>query len=131
MSSRFSQFERKDDQQTDEVHPIWRGLGCLLMVITPVMAYAIADLIIRTNQAEGWFPIPSEMRAPLTIPSFAGLPAITVEFILAKLAVAVLIAFVLYGILTLVYTLMFRASGGMRPSPFDAPMERRKPKKRR
>ncbi|MBX3004807.1 MAG: hypothetical protein KF821_03145 [Anaerolineales bacterium] len=28
------------------VHPIWRGIGCLLLIILPVLAYGFTDLII-------------------------------------------------------------------------------------
>ena len=31
------------------VHPIWRGIGCFMMVLIPVMSYAGAVLLVEEN----------------------------------------------------------------------------------
>lgn len=28
------------------VHPIWRGIGCILLIVLPVVAYGFTDLIV-------------------------------------------------------------------------------------
>jgi hypothetical protein len=28
------------------VHPIWRGIGCLLLILVPIIAYGITDVLL-------------------------------------------------------------------------------------
>ena len=45
----MSKFERFDNfaqiQQPEDkgIHPIWRGIGCLLLILIPIIAFAAAD----------------------------------------------------------------------------------------
>jgi hypothetical protein len=33
------------------VHPIWRGIGCLMLIVLPIIAYGITDVLITYAQA--------------------------------------------------------------------------------
>lgn len=33
------------------VHPIWRGIGCLLLIVLPLVAYGLTDTLIALAQA--------------------------------------------------------------------------------
>jgi hypothetical protein len=116
----------------DEIHPIWRGFGCVMLVIIPLMAFAAAVAIIDLNAQRDWFDIPAELnQLPSPDSLVAGLPAWIVDDFYAKLLVAVVCAVLFFGIFVIIYSLVYRMSGGYRSSPLDAPPQKRKTKKSR
>ncbi len=116
----------------DEIHPIWRGFGCVMLFLIPVMAFAAAVSIIDLNAERNWFDIPADLnRLPDLNKLITGLPAWIVDDFYAKLLVAVVFAVLFFGIFVIIYSLVFRMSGGYRPSPLDAPPQNRKTKKSR
>lgn len=119
-------------ESKDDIHPIWRGFGCVMLVIIPLMAFAAAVAIIDMNADRGWFEIPAELnRLPSPDSLGTGMPAWIVDDFYAKLLVAVVFAVLLFGIFVIIYSLVYRMSGGYRPSPLDAPPQKRKTKKSR
>ncbi len=115
------------------IHPIWRGIGCLMLAFTPVMGWALADLTM--GPLSRYFPMPPEMqgipptvwRVVQRIPDAARLFS---DFY-ARLAYTALYSVVLFGIFTVVYSVIYRASGGGRGSPWDAPMPKQRTRRRR
>lgn len=113
------------------IHPVWRGIGCLLVIIIPLMSYAGASLLLDANASQGWITIPREVSAPLAIAPLGPIPAIYEELFFAKLLVGVFVALVIFGLFTVLYSIVYRAGGGLKPSPLDAPPPRRKARKSR
>ena len=55
-----------------DVHPMWRGIGCLLLVVIPVLSYFISNILINNRATIPWFEIPQDLivmvlRDPLVI----------------------------------------------------------------
>ena len=48
------------------VHPVMRGIGCIMIVIVPILAYGIALLLIDYGIQHGW-PIPPNWLRPISI----------------------------------------------------------------
>lgn len=104
-----------------DIHPIWRGIGCLFMLLIPVMAYAGATLLVEANFTERWVPISAELAAEVDVPIIGPVP-----HLYANLLVAVILALVGYGVVVMVYSLIFRwlGYGPPKPGPLDAPPRR-------
>jgi len=118
-----------------EIHPIWRGIGCLMMIIVPVMAYALASLLVPVVRATGRLPYQLFQRlqfplwvyktpvlAPLgyflgSIDSFWGL---VILFIVSLILFSFLASFA--------YTTVYQSMGPKRYSPIDAPPSRHRAK---
>ena len=49
------------------VHPVMRGIGCILMAIVPIISYLSAVLIVKYGDNQGW-PIPPSWYGQPTIP---------------------------------------------------------------
>lgn len=97
-------------------HPIWRGVGFLLMVLIPILSYAIADLLVLENFKQGWFPISRDMLAtPGQILYFAG------PYIYVKLIVAAALAFVFFAGFSLLTFMINSMFGASRYGPYDMP----------
>lgn len=52
---RIYNHQRKKPQRR-EPHPIWRGIGCLLMIIMPLLAWGIGELILQIAQQRWVLP---------------------------------------------------------------------------
>ncbi|MCK4725203.1 MAG: hypothetical protein KAT29_05360 [Anaerolineales bacterium] len=109
-----------------KIHPVWRGIGCLMILIIPALAFAGAILVVQANADQKWVPIPAELSQSLTLPLFG-----TVESILAVVIVAVLLALIGFGVMTIIYSLVYSLIGPPRYGPQDAPPIYNKPNNRR
>jgi hypothetical protein len=98
------------------IHPIWRGIGCLMMILIPIMAYAGATLLVQANVDQRWVPLPPELSRTVNVP-FLG----DVRYLMANLVLAVFLSLVGFGVLTAVYSLVYRVLGPPQYGPLDAP----------
>lgn len=111
-----------------EPHPIWRGLGCIISLIMPIIAYAGAYILIDYGSKNGW-PIPYQLMGPPAIhpllwkaTSLAPLWAFiqSQNNLYAILALTFLITIILETISSIIYAIMYR-SVVPRYRPLDAP----------
>jgi hypothetical protein len=91
---------KQDDMQPNErkIHPIWRGIGLILAIITPIMAYYGSLLLLEENGKHGWVPIPTELVAPGPDPYLYTKIVLTFVLIILIFAVFSMFYFILYGI---------------------------------
>ena len=57
---------QKPKPRIEGVHPVMRGIGCIMMVIVPILAYGLSVLLVNYGASHGW-PIPPDW---LGTPSF-------------------------------------------------------------
>lgn len=110
-----------------KVHPIWRGIGCITIIIMSVIAYAGAVEFIKFNQQARLIPLPNELYEPMgyvsyTIPdtsktfganlgdTLLGVPVFTVIFWLVGM-----------GFFTFIYAVVYQMSGPPRYSGANVP----------
>ncbi len=106
--------EPKNERPWD-IHPIWRGIGCIFLFLVPVMSYLSATLIIQANIENKWVPIPEELVGPEQIP-----------FLFANLLVTLLIMVAVFGVLFIIYSIVYQSLGPPKYGPTDAPPPRKK-----
>ncbi len=98
------------------IHPIWRGIGCGLMIVIPVISYIAADYFITNASQFKWVIIPNDMIIHLQF--------VKDVFILVKLLYTAIFGAVLYLILTLVTFVINRFFGPPRFGPYDVPLDK-------
>ncbi len=104
-----------------QVHPIWRGIGCILVLISPLMAYAGATFIVQWNNERGWYPLPAEL-----LRSFYFRPLdLTLDYFYANLLAAGLLLLLGFALVMVVYSIVYAIVGPRRYGPMDAPPVRR------
>ena len=96
-----------------EIHPIWRGIGFIFIILIPVMSYIGALVLMEENAKKGWFPIPSELLIPIFDP-----------FLGVKIGIAIILMILLYGLYTLVSFIILSIIAPPRYGPFDVPPQR-------
>jgi hypothetical protein len=104
-------------QRPWDVHPIWRSIGCLLVLIGPPLAYAAGHYLVEMNFEYGWLPVPSMFRQMFVIPYLE----YALPHALASLIVAVLLLLLGFAVVMIVYSAIYAVLGPSRYGPLDSP----------
>lgn len=97
------------------MHPIWRGIGLILMVILPVGSYLFATMLIENKDRFSWVIIPTD----IVLNRYPKDP-----LILVRLLYALIILFAVAAVLAFFTFLMSSLFGPSKYDPYDAPPER-------
>lgn len=116
--------------------PIWRGIGCLLIILVPVLSYAAAELSMPFFMDRGL--VPRELLFTPQTPDWLWVSPVLVQifrFLFGRYAIlAILLLTFIYilligGVLSVFYALIYRMAAPSRYGPMDAPPPRIKVKK--
>jgi ABC-type branched-subunit amino acid transport system permease subunit len=113
--SRYSMYRSAEDEKKSKnnIHPIWRGIGCILLVVIPVISYFTADYLVNNAKSISWMIIPQELFfSNLSDPN-----------ILVKVLYTAIFVFILYLILTIITFFANRFLGKSRYGPHDVPLD--------
>jgi len=134
---KYNKYERKMPEARYKIAPVWTGIGCIMLLIVPVMSWAGAVEFIVLARAQNW-PILNGLTGPAVLPaifyntpflsSIAGFISSIPDFYATLLYFFVLLL-AFSGALSLVYAVVYRVIGPARYSPMDAPAERIKVKR--
>jgi hypothetical protein len=108
-----------------EIHPIWQGIGCVLILLIPIISYAAATLVVDANTRKHWLFIPPELAKTVSLPVIGNVPNLYATLILTGL-------FILlgYGIIVIIYAVIYRMMAPPRLGPLDAPPIRKSDQRR-
>ncbi len=115
--------------QSKETHEIWRGFGCLMILIIPAISIASAYELIQYGIANKW-PIPYELRGKVYLPEiFYSTPGLATIFspisevpnLLAIAAASLVLMMLIGGVISVIYATIYRVIGPSRYGPTDAP----------
>jgi hypothetical protein len=125
---KYSKRETKDNKPRYKIHPVWAGIGFLMFIIVPIIAGAAAVELVNLGRAQGWpfmNSFPQYLQIPIpalsVITNIRDLPAIATFFLL--------ILFIMTGVLSFGYAVVYRVIGPPRYSPQDEPAPRVRTKK--
>jgi quinol-cytochrome oxidoreductase complex cytochrome b subunit len=120
MGKHDSYRHASDDRQTrkPEIHPVWRGIGFIFMILIPIMSYYGALVLIQENNKQHWVPFPFDLIANESHILFKLIPD---PYIHIKLILTVAIMFVLFSIFSLITFAINSAFGASRYGPYDVP----------
>lgn len=97
---RFQQYEKHGKDEPKTVHPIWRGIGFLLIGLIAVMSYAGASILVRMNKTRQWITVPAAIQG-----GFSWAPDLFSELI-----VAFFLSLIGFGIMTIIYSFFYQIS---------------------
>lgn len=123
--AKYSSYNRRTslDERPWTIHPIWRGIGCIFMLLIPIMAYAGSILLIQENREQGWIPMPAELMRTITLPWIG-----KVDHLIANLIATLLLSLVGFAILSFFYSIFYRLMNPDPLGPLDAkPIHSRPP----
>lgn len=102
--------QERERAKKKRMNPIWRGVGCLMIVFLTLAGYGFADWFLRANATSGWIAIPPVFLYP---PFAPWLP----HGMLVKIVVAILFMLMSYGLVSTVYAILFPIRLGETDSP--------------
>jgi len=123
------QYRKEEQGRRWRINPAWRGIGCILFLIIPIMAWVGATVILQSNIK---LPLPYEMTKIVVVP-FSHVREIdkiitqvnhyfqSTGFVTGQLFLTVIFLFVGYGILAFLYSVLYMMAGPPRYGPFDVP----------
>jgi hypothetical protein len=127
---------RRDVMAPKQPPAIWRGIGCLLIIIVPVLSYAAAELSIDYFIAQRL--VPRELLITPQVPDWLWLAPVLARIVQAVIGrrafLAILVLTFVYilflsGIFSVLYAYMYRLAAPKKYGPLDAPPPRVKIKK--
>ncbi len=94
------QYQRDVQDEPASVHPVWRGIGFLLLGVIAIMSYAGANLLVEANKTKAWIVVPLEIRGGV---SWA-------PDLFAELIVMFFLMMIGFGLITIIYSIIYRIS---------------------
>lgn len=120
---KYQPYQSEDRSSRRQVHPIWRGIGCLLLVIIPITAYAAGAVLLQQNAEYNWFRIPANM---LIGPGNFLYRLIPDTQLLLKAGLTLLFTLLLFAVYTFISFLIAKAARATdQDDPFYVPPARR------
>lgn len=112
MGGKYSNYRREPQTKTNryEPHPVWRGIGFALLILTPILGWFGSVLLVDENMRQRWFPIPADLLWSGSDP-----------LLLVKIIVAIVLMFILMIVFQLITFVLVRIFGGSLMGPLDAP----------
>ena len=127
--AKYRSYERQEIKRDRTTHPIWRGIGCIILILVPILAYLSALVILERGQQEQW-AFPPELMGYPQVPAWAfrfavlrpAVDAFTgANNLYVTLLLTVILTLIAFGVLALIYSWTYKMFGPRRYSPLDAP----------
>lgn len=94
----YERYTKRGPDEKEGIHPVWRGIGFILMGLIAVMSYAGANLLVEANKTRGWIEVP---------PGIQGGVAWAPD-LYAELVVAFFLALIGFSVVTIVYSFIYQ-----------------------
>ncbi len=113
---RYNYFREREAANKPKIHPIWSGIGCIMMVLTPILAWAGSILLLQYGLVNKWQFLNS-LADPIRFPREAYLiPVInnvanyisSIPYLQALISFFILFLFVLTGLYELIYIFFYK-----------------------
>ncbi len=128
---KYTNYTHKDTpKKSGQLHEIWRGLGCLMMVLIPAISIAAGSATVDFVAGSNPRLIPRQFMGTPRLPDWVyrsdGLTTILTPLTEIKDLYAIALASILYmillsGLISVIYAAVYAAVGPSRYGPTDAP----------
>ena len=124
------------EEKSKGPHPIWRGIGCLIIIIVPILSFAAASVMMPFFLNRGL--VPEQLLFTPQIPDwlwYVPVLAQIIQFLFGRFAIfaTLILTFIFIlifgGIFSVIYAFMYRMVAPSRYGPMDAPPPKVKIKK--
>jgi hypothetical protein len=137
MGFSSARYDRKPTERRWKVHPIWRGIGCVLLLFVPFLSFIIARFFMASVKI---LPLPVELLKPVIF-SYNGTDSIdrilyrindflNGRLLYGELFFTIIFMVLGFGLLSIIYGVLYRLFGPPRYGPLDAPPMKRDNRRR-
>lgn len=129
MGFSTQQYRSEKTERRWKINPVWRGIGCFLLLLIPIMAWFAAELFLDSGQQI----IQSDsLYRPITLKyiNIAEIDKIIADFnaysdssnlVGGQFFFTIIFTVIGYGLLAFLYAVLYRLIGPPRYGPFDVP----------
>ena len=129
MGFSTQQYRRQKDQKPWKINPVWRGIGCVLILLVPIMAWFATNLFLQSNEK---MVLPWELTKVVAIP-YTKISEIdqvilpinryfaSTGFVFGQVFFTIIFSVIGFGVLAFLYSILYRVVGPPRYGPFDVP----------
>ena len=101
----------EDRTRRQPPHPIWMGVGCILVVGLPAIGYLVAEWFLQANMVNHWVYLPPLLAWPPIAP-----------YLLFKVVFAAIVMMIALALFSALYSLV----APVRPGKYDVPPLRKR-----
>jgi hypothetical protein len=136
MTRYDSPANRRQIKKQEDPHPVWRGIGCVMMILIPLISYALAVVFIDLALKANW-PLPYQLLGTPQFPAWVWTtpqlvyivrPLASVNNLYANLFLTVVFMIILGGLFSVLNAVLYRLIGPPRYGPQDVPPPKNRPK---
>lgn len=126
---KYSSVKKKEIIRDRAPHPIWRGIGCIMFILIPILSIAVGVETINYGIENKW-RLPYQLLGYPVLPDFlrfsdliwsATAPIRGIEHFYAYALASIIIMLVLGGIISVIYSFVYQLMGPARYGPTDVP----------
>ena len=129
--TKYSDFQQRKSvrKNKNQPHPVWRGIGCLLILFVPVLSYFLAAATVQLTVDQNW-PMPYQLMGYPVIPvllwkDIGIVPLLSFiqsqDNLYAILAITLVYLVIFSALFSFGYAFLYRFIGPSRYGPMDAP----------
>ncbi len=120
-------YYQRDTGTRNEIHPVWRGIGCIMAFLIPFIAFVISVMLVQAGLPQRVMPVPPEAANYVNWSGFGRFP------LYYTLAIAAILTVIIGAFYIVVYGAIYRMAGPPRYGPLDVPpiKPKKKPRKSR
>lgn len=126
--SKYLDYTRSRERK-QETHPVWRGVGFIIMILIPVMAYAAVDVLLKQDWIQAMRFIPRDLLARPGQVLFNLVPDPMINIKVILFLVFVFLFYILFILIGSLITSLVMGRPERRDPYYVAPMAR--PRRRR
>jgi len=108
-------FEKEKREKSREPHPVWRGIGLVMMIMIPIISFAASDLLLQAARRSGMVFPPQFQSPPTNIPVYG-----PVTDLKAVLIVGFVVMLILFGFFSIINAAIYGQSKGSTYQHFQA-----------
>lgn len=126
---KYSSVKKKEVIRDRSPHAIWRGIGCMMFILVPILSIAIAVETVDYGIEQKW-RIPYQLLGYPALPDFFRLsnviwaatePIRSTQHFYAYATASMVVMLILGAIISVLYSIVFQVMGPPRYGPTDVP----------
>jgi hypothetical protein len=129
MGFSSGQYKRGRQERPWKVNPVWRGIGCILLLIIPIMAWYVTEIILWGNTGIKLPPLFTSVYFVPYIHIVAVDKVITQvnqflfsnKLVFGQFFLTIILTVFGFGVMAFLYAVLYRVAGPPRYGPFDVP----------
>jgi hypothetical protein len=134
---KHNSFQKAKDLPRSEIHPVWRGIGCIIILLTPIISWAAMLVLLDLGKSQKWsfvYSLSGTVHFPAVfyttpIVKIAAYYLSSIPYLEAMVLFFILFLILFSGVFAFINAVLYRMIGPPRYTRLDEPAPRVKTKR--